>query len=240
MLDLLGAQLGLQLNPATIAVPSGERVEVDGADANRTVLVECWAHQGPPKSAQKHKVLADAFKLAWIATTIYPRPQLVLCLSDPQAAAPFLPGGRTWASRALQDHLIGVRVVALPGDLHQRLLEAQHRSTADTPAGSNASAATGHRRTHGHTGREPSNTGRASRKVSSSTLRACWSTRMSVGDWPAGGAGHREVHAARKLPDVTVVADAGMISGANQFPVSGTEGLQPLTDGLGRSVRSRL
>ena len=72
MLDLLGAQLGLQLNPDNITVPSGERVQVDGADASRTVLAECWAHQGPPKSAQKHKVLADAFKLAWIATTIYP------------------------------------------------------------------------------------------------------------------------------------------------------------------------
>ena len=46
--------------------------------------------------------------------------------------------------------------------------------------------------------------------------------------------------AAHKLPDVTVVADAGMISEANQFPVSGTEGLELLTDGLGRSVRSRL
>jgi len=46
--------------------------------------------------------------------------------------------------------------------------------------------------------------------------------------------------AARKLPGVTVAADAGMISGASQFPVSGTEGLEPLTDGLGRSVRSRL
>jgi hypothetical protein len=65
MLDLLGAQPGLELNPATITVPSGERDEVDGADASRTALVECWAHQGPPKSAQRHKVLGDAFKLAW-------------------------------------------------------------------------------------------------------------------------------------------------------------------------------
>lgn len=88
MLDLLGAQLGSELNPATITVPSGERVQVDGADAGRMVLAECWAHQGPPKSAQRHKVLADAFKLAWIATTLYPRPQLILCLSDPLAAAP--------------------------------------------------------------------------------------------------------------------------------------------------------
>lgn len=126
MLDLLGAQLGRELNPDTITVPSGERVEVDGADAGRTVLAECWAHQGPPKSAQKHKVLADAFKLAWIGTTIYPRPQLILCLSDPLAAAPFLPGTRSWASRALQDNRIEVRIVSLPDDLRHRLLEAQH------------------------------------------------------------------------------------------------------------------
>lgn len=127
MLDLLGAQLGCELNPATITVPSGERVQVDGADAGRTVLSECWAHQGPPKSAQRHKVLADAFKLAWIATTLYPRPQLILCLSDPLAAAPFQPNARSWAARALQDLSIAVRVVSLPDDLRQRLLQAQQR-----------------------------------------------------------------------------------------------------------------
>jgi hypothetical protein len=127
MLDLLGAQLGLELNPATITVPSGERVQIDGADASRTVLAECWAHQGPPKSAQRHKVLADAFKLAWIATTVYPRPQLILCLSDSLAAAPFQLGARSWAARALQDLSIAVRVVSLPDDLRQRLLEAQRR-----------------------------------------------------------------------------------------------------------------
>jgi hypothetical protein len=127
MLDLLGTQLGRELNPATITVPSGERVEVDGADASRAVLAECWAHQGPPKSAQRHKVLADAFKLAWIATTIYPRPQLILCLSDPLAAAPFLPSARSWAARALQDHGITVSVVSLPDDLRQHLLEVQRR-----------------------------------------------------------------------------------------------------------------
>ena len=104
---------------------SGERVQVDGADTSRAVLAECWAHQGPPNSAQRHKVLADAFKLAWIATTIYPRPQLILCLGAPLAAALFLPGARSWAARALQDHGITVCVVNLPEDLRQRLLQAQ-------------------------------------------------------------------------------------------------------------------
>jgi hypothetical protein len=91
MLDLLSQQLGRELNPATLMVPSGERVEVDGADADRSILAECWAHQGPPKSAQRHKVLADAFKLTWISTRLDPRPRLILCLSDQLAAAPFLP-----------------------------------------------------------------------------------------------------------------------------------------------------
>jgi hypothetical protein len=127
MLDLLGTQLGLELHPATITVSSGERVEVDGADAARSVLVECWAHQGPPKSAQRHKVLADAFKLAWISSTLYPRPDLILCLSDPLAAAPFRPGGRSWAARAFQDLGISVSVVTLPEELRQRVLDAQRR-----------------------------------------------------------------------------------------------------------------
>lgn len=56
MLDLLGAELDRSLEPATLTVPAGARVEVDGADTERSVLVECWAHQGNPKAAQRHKV----------------------------------------------------------------------------------------------------------------------------------------------------------------------------------------
>jgi hypothetical protein len=91
-------------------------------------------HPGPPKSAQRHKVLADAFKLAWTATTICPRPQLILCLSYPLAAAPFLPSARSWAARALQDHGITVSVVSLPDNLRQHLLEAQRASAGDHAA----------------------------------------------------------------------------------------------------------
>jgi hypothetical protein len=129
MLDLLSQQLGCVLNPVRLTVPSGERVEVDGTDADLSVLVECWAHQGPPKSAQRHKVLADAFKLTWISTTMYPRPRLILCLSDPLAAAPFLPGGRSWAARAFQDLGVSISVVDLPVELRQDLLQAQRRQS---------------------------------------------------------------------------------------------------------------
>ncbi len=121
MLDLLGKTLGLELEPAGIRVPSGAHVEVDGADSARSVLVECWAHQGSPKAAQRHKVLSDAFKLTWIATTIYPRPRLVLSISDPKAAAPFLPPTRTWAAQAFKDLGVSIELVELPDDVRQRV-----------------------------------------------------------------------------------------------------------------------
>jgi hypothetical protein len=127
MLDLLGQDLGLSLEPARIALPSGARIEVDGTDPGRTVLVECWAHQGPPKSAQRHKVLADAFKLTWISARMSPRPRLLLCLSDPRAAAPFMPSANSWAAQAFQDLGITIHLVGLPHEIRQGLLTAQKR-----------------------------------------------------------------------------------------------------------------
>lgn len=127
MLDLLSEQLGHRLDPARITIASGARVEVDGADPDKTVLVECWAHQGPPKAAQRHKVLSDALKLTWIASTLYPRPELILCLSDRAAAAPFLPGSRSWAAQALHDLHIKIKIVTLPEELRAGLRSAQQR-----------------------------------------------------------------------------------------------------------------
>jgi hypothetical protein len=127
MLDLLAAKVGVTFEPARLTVPAGSRVEIDGADAARTILVECWAHQGKPKTAQRHKVLADALKLTWIASTIYPRPRLILCMSDPLAAAPFLPTSRAWAARALQDLGITVVVVELPEGVRKGIQAAQER-----------------------------------------------------------------------------------------------------------------
>lgn len=126
ILDLLGKRLGQVLEPTRITMPSGVRAEVDGADPERTILVECWAHQGMVKSAQRHKVLADAFKLSWIATTIYPRPRLILCLSDPAAAAPFV-SLRSWPAQALRDAGIEVIVVELPTEIRQHIKAAQQR-----------------------------------------------------------------------------------------------------------------
>ncbi|MFG3417753.1 hypothetical protein ACIBTZ_19425 [Micromonospora sp. NPDC049460] len=113
MLRLLSDRLGCELKPRRFTVADGVRVEIDGADQDSTVLVEAWAHQGPPKSAQKHKVLADARRLLFVASTLTTTPRLVLCLSDQEAARHFTTA-RSWASAAFRNFHVDVEVVELP------------------------------------------------------------------------------------------------------------------------------
>lgn len=126
MLRLLGKRLGVSLAPRRFEFPQGFRVEIDGADHLTTVLVEVWAHQGAPKSAQKHKVLADALRLLFVASTLPTTPRLILCLSDPAAAHHFT-SARSWAAAALQNFGVDVEVVNLPDDLRAEIAAAQTR-----------------------------------------------------------------------------------------------------------------
>lgn len=126
MLELLGERMGVVLRPRRIALDGGVRVEVDGADEALSVLVEAWAHQGPPKVAQKHKVLADAFKLLHVAATLPVAPRLVLCLCDPEAAYHFTTA-RSWAAHALRAFAVEIAVVELPADVKAAVCAAQQR-----------------------------------------------------------------------------------------------------------------
>lgn len=126
LLDALAKELGKALAPTTIRLPSGVRVEVDGADVDQGVLVECWAHIGKVKGAQRLKVLTDAFKLTWIANNIPGRPRLILCMGDREAAAPFL-NKRAWFGQALADQGVEVIVVPLPDEVRQAVIQAQQR-----------------------------------------------------------------------------------------------------------------
>ena len=126
LLRALSRAIGRPLAPTVIRLPSGVRVEVDGADAERSILVECWAHIGKVKGAQRLKVLTDAFKLIWIANNIPGRPRLVLCMGDHEAAAPFL-NPRAWFGQALADQGVEVVVVALPSEVRSSILLAQQR-----------------------------------------------------------------------------------------------------------------
>jgi hypothetical protein len=105
MLDCLERQLHCHLErPWRRPLPGGGRLEVDGGtdDPESALLVEAWAHQGPPKPAQRAKVLTDAFKLSFAATLLAQRPRLLLLFSDEKAAAPFR-SLRSWPAAALRE-----------------------------------------------------------------------------------------------------------------------------------------
>lgn len=122
MMQILSEQLGVVLAPATIRLTDGTRVELDGADPERTVLVESWARLGRPKPAHHKKVLTDALKLSWIAGHVLPRPErLVLLMADQAAAQPFT-GGSGWGSHAIADLGVEVVVVDLPPELVARII----------------------------------------------------------------------------------------------------------------------
>jgi len=125
ILAAVGAELGVSLTPRRLLLGDGVYIEVDGVCDEPPVLCEVWAHQGPSKVAQGHKVLHDALKLFLAAEVRTPRPRLVLALTDAAATSRFR--GRSWYALAL--HRLGVEllVVDIPQDLRDTLRAAQTR-----------------------------------------------------------------------------------------------------------------
>lgn len=125
MLDVLGERLGVVLNPCRLERPGGIRVEIDGADEDVTGLVECWAHQGPAKVAQKYKLVNDALKLHWIGSTMHSPPRRVLCVTDATAVQHLR--GRSWQGQATRDLDVEIEIVELPEDVRLAVEAAQAR-----------------------------------------------------------------------------------------------------------------
>jgi hypothetical protein len=126
---LLADRLDTPLVPERLKLMDGSVVIVDGVSHDPAILVETWAHQGPPKTAQKHKVLSDALKLTFVAAALGAQHRRVyrkmLCFSDEQAAAPFRRS--SWQAGALAHHGIEIAVVELGPEWRQRIGEAQKR-----------------------------------------------------------------------------------------------------------------
>jgi hypothetical protein len=123
MIDALALQFGVHLEPARFPLLDGRHMEVDGATEDLSVPVEAWAHQGPPKSADRAKVSRPAFKLVCAARLVGTNPRKILLFSCHETARYFT--GQGWESAALREFGIEVTVVSLPDDLRERVLAAQ-------------------------------------------------------------------------------------------------------------------
>ena len=121
----LSNRAGVELRRRDFEDPEGEWLEVDGYCDSPLILCEAWAHLGRPKSAQKNKVMADAFKLLYLERLISKPAQKVLLFADEAAARHFR--GRSWMARALKAYGIEVQVVELPEEIRAAVRKAQQR-----------------------------------------------------------------------------------------------------------------
>jgi hypothetical protein len=125
VLAQLSAKLGVSLVPERIVLSDGSRAEIDGASQDPPIIAEIWAHQGPPKSAQRNKVLADALKLAFVAADTGIAYRKLLVFTDAEAAKPF--AAKSWFAGALRHYRVDIEVVDIPTDLRAKIIAAQER-----------------------------------------------------------------------------------------------------------------
>jgi hypothetical protein len=125
VVTLLSAKIGVGLAPASIRLSDKTQVEVDAVSEHPPVMAEIWAHQGPPKSAQKNKVLTDALKLTYVEAARDVAYRKILCFTDEAARRPFL--GDSWYASALRHYGIELLVVDIEPELRDKIIEAQKR-----------------------------------------------------------------------------------------------------------------
>lgn len=110
MLIALGDRLGTRLRPKPLKLPDGNRVEVEGIDADGRVLVQLVSNQGTYKPAYRNKVMADMFKLLWLRDAVPTAERAVLLVSELIVQAL---GG--WVGGAAAD--LGIEIYVFDGNM---------------------------------------------------------------------------------------------------------------------------
>ena len=125
LLDALSKKLGVKLAKKRWQLGGRSWTELDGFAESPLILCEAWAHVGAPKSAQKHKVMTDAFKLLFVTRLLEDDGRRILLFGDHEAAQHFQ--GNSWMARCLREDGIEVEVVDMNPELKAKVMEAQER-----------------------------------------------------------------------------------------------------------------
>jgi len=125
LVDAFSRELRVAL--AKKRLPAGtSAIEFDGVSDDALIVVEAWAHVGPAKPAQRHKVMTDALKLVWACGRLVPQnAKRFLLFGDEKAADSFRGAG--WMAMALKDLEVTIKVIDLSPDLRRELELAQRR-----------------------------------------------------------------------------------------------------------------
>ncbi len=124
LVDALSKELEITLAKRKWDLGEGSYIELDGFCESPLILCEAWAHIGLPKSAQKDKVMKDAFKLLFVNNILVKgEGKRILLFADHEAAAHFQ--GKSWMARCLKEHNIIVKIVELPPEIKTDVKKAQ-------------------------------------------------------------------------------------------------------------------
>jgi hypothetical protein len=125
LLNALAGRLGIALQPKTYRIPGASRVEVDGVSEDPLVLCEAFAHYGILKSAQRQKLITDAFKLVYVERLLERPARKILVLACQEAAKRLI--GKTWVAAAFTLFGVEAHVIELPTELEACIRAAQKR-----------------------------------------------------------------------------------------------------------------
>lgn len=114
-----------------VPLPGGSKPEVDAVSVDGVTLVEIYAHQGPLKGGQVHKVARDAFKLATIARAM-PHANLHIAFASDEARRSASGG---WLGEALETWGISTILVSVSEKTRSELEAAQKRQRMVIAAG---------------------------------------------------------------------------------------------------------
>jgi hypothetical protein len=124
ILAALSSELGVDLAPRRLQLPSGAYCDVDGVSPDEQVLVEAFARQSKLKGGQRGKIARDALKLMTLREH-RPGARLILALADRNIVQSLT--AKSWLAEALRTFNIQVLYVEIPADARDKVAAAEIR-----------------------------------------------------------------------------------------------------------------
>ena len=108
------------------------KIAVDGFNDEHRILCEAYAHIGPTRGGQPHKIAKDILKMLTAESRLHGQWSKILCFAD-KVAAQCVCGG-SWLAAACTDFGVEIKVLTLPPELHAAIVAAQQRQVMVNPS----------------------------------------------------------------------------------------------------------
>lgn len=116
-------------------LPIEAKVQLDGIDPNKRIIVEVYSRIGITKGGQTNKIKGDILKFALIDKYLDDKWRKILCFTSEETAKKFR--GSSWIALAVKAFNIEIIVVELSMEMQDSLREVQKRQKMVNPIKTN-------------------------------------------------------------------------------------------------------